>query len=747
MALLSAGLKGLGLACLIVAGVAFVAASASDSRIEAGQLAASAPGSGNNADSLDGIPLANAHAAFVTEPSSASAWGGARTGREQTLSDRVVNYAIQATLDPVKHVVDGQEKLTWRNRSNREVRSIYLHMYLNAFEGDNSTFYTEKRSRGFEFRSDVAAVDGDWGHIELGKVVQGRSDVSWKYVHPDDGPQTDHTVVRLDLPVPVPAGGSTTLDISFHDQLPRVAARTGYFGTFHLIGQWFPKIAVLELPGERGATEPRWNAHEFHLHSEFYADYGSFDVTLTVPKDYIVGSTGEEQGAAVEAAGSLTYHFVQGDVHDFAWTADNRSARPLEGVYRGAGSPEVHVKVIFPPEYAATAAPALQATLDALDYFSKTLGPYPYKTVTVVIPPYNATEACGMEYPTFFTAEGYEEIKPQTITQFLLDFVTIHEFGHGYFYGILGSNEFEEPMLDEGLNDYWDYRMLRERGQLIHLATPLMKKFGLDQLVRPFEAERTGAMNHDPVDPLGANSWDRYSSSSYDSVYARTATAMHDLEEQLGKEVMERAFRQYYATWKYRHPGIADLQATISAVSGRPDVVARAFAQQVYSTQTMDDRVDKLTSEEILPAQGTSLVNGKWVEVTAEQVDRLTDEKRRDWETKNPKAKEGTGPFSYLTTVSLRRKGVSVPQTVVVRFVDGTSETAIWNDNQRWARLSWVKPVQALSAQIDPDEIHYLDANKLNDSRTLKPDGTAARRWTSELASLIQFIISSIATV
>ncbi len=749
MSFVSAGLKGVGVLSLLAVAVSLQATTSVDPQATASPAPSvnPKPNDNKNTGSLDGIPMAGAHAAFVTQPSAANAWGGARTGKEATLSDRVVNYDIAATLDPVKHTVDGDEKLTWRNRSDREVRSVYLHLYLNGFEGNNSTFYSEKKTKGFEFRSDVPTKDGDWGHIELQKVVQGGANVPWAFVHPDDGPQTDHTVVRFDLPTPVPAGGSTTLDINFHDQLPRVVARTGYFGTFHLVGQWFPKIAVLELPGERGATEPRWNAHEFHLHSEFYADYGNFDVKLTVPKDYTVGATGEEQGAPVEASGKVTHRFVQGDVHDFAWMADNRTAKPLDGVYTGPGSPEVKVRVLYPPEYVASAEPALKATIDSLGYFSKTLGAYPYKTVTVIIPPYNAGEAGGMEYPTFFTAEGYSEVKPETLTQFALDFVTIHEFGHGYFYGILGSNEFEEPMLDEGLNDYWDYRMIRERGQLIHLTTPLLKTLGIDQTVHAFEAERLGASNHEPADPTGANSWDRFSSGSYASVYARTATTMHDLEEELGKDVTERAFKQYYETWKYRHPGIGDLQATLAAVSGKPDVVARAFGQQVYSTGTMDDRINEFTSEEILPEQGTSNVNGKWVEVTEEQAQKQIEEARKDWEKKNPNAKEGYGPFPFRTTLTLRRKGVSVPQTIVVKFADGSAETVVWNDNQRWARFSWEKPVKAVSAELDPTQIHYLDANKLDDSRTMKSDGVAARRWTSELESLIQFILSSIATI
>lgn len=741
MSLVSASLKGLGITALVVAGLSIRATPS----VEQKTVPISIP-TGNSA-SPDGIPLANAHAAATMQPSAPDAWGGARSGQELTLSDRVVNYDIQATLDPVKHIVDGQEKLTWRNRSAREVRAVYLHLYLNAFEGSYSTFYSEKRNKGFEFREDISAEDGEWGHIQLGKVAQSGAPVPWLYVHPDGGPDTDHTVVRFDLPTAVPPGGSTTLDIDFQDQLPRVVARTGYFGTFHLVGQWFPKIGVLELPGERGMTEPTWNVHEFHLLSEFYADYGNFDVKLTVPKDYTVGATGEEQGAASESGNNVTHHFVQGDVHDFAWTADNRTAPPLEGTYTGAGSPTVKIRVLYPPEYEASAKPVLQATIDSLAYFSKTLGPYPYKTVTAVVPPYNATEAGGMEYPTFFTTDGYGTVKPDTLTSFVLDFVTIHEFGHGYFYGILGSNEFEEPMLDEGLNDYWDFRMVRERGQVIHLTTSFAKHLGIDPIMLPFEAERAVAMNADPKDPTGANSWDRLSSSSYVTVYSRSATTLHDLEEQLGKPVMEKAFKQYYETWKYRHPGIADLQATIAEVSGKPQLVAAAFTQQVYNTQKMDDRVDKLISEEEVPEQGTTLVNGKWVEVTKDQAEKLQDDQREAWEKKHPDAKEGTGPFPYRTTVTLRRYGVSVPQTLVVKFADGSSETAVWDDNQRWARFSWVKPVKAVSAEIDPQHLHYLDANKLDDSRTVKADGSASRRWTSEIAALIELLLSTVATI
>ena len=692
-----------------------------------------------------GVTLAAPDAAAVRTPSAPDAWGGPRTGAEPTLSDRVVDYRIEATLDPVRHTVTGKQKLTWRNRSRTDVRSVYLHLYMNAFESANSTFFTEQRRSNTGFRSGVPLNDGEWGHIALDKVTQGGARVGWGFVHPDNGPDLDHTVVRLDLPAPVAAGASTTFDIDFTTQLPRVIARTGYFGSFHLVAQWFPKIGVLELPGERGATAPRWNVHEFHQDSEFYADFGHFDVKLTAPKGYTVGATGELQGAPVEKDGMLTHHYVQGDVHDFAWTADKRSARPLTDTWTGPGSPTVALSVIFPPDRAASAAPALKAAKESLSYFSRTLGPYPYKTLTIVIPPFNADEAGGMEYPTFFTATGHENVEPKTLAAFDLDFVTIHEFGHGYFYGILASNEFEEPMLDEGLNEYWDYRMLREQDRDIHPATPLMKALGFAPAFKPFDAVRLGTPREDPADALGQNAYRRL--QGVGPVYSRTATALRDLEERVGKEAMERAFKEYYRRWKFRHPSIADLRETLAQATGQRALVESVFAQQVYATAKIDDRVARFSSKEETPQPGTANVNGKWVEETGAALDKRIDKLRAAWKKSHPDAKKGTGPFPYLTTVTVRRRGAPVPQTVLVKFADGSSEALAWNADEKWRTFTMLKAAKAVSVELDPQRSHYLDVNKLDDSRTLEKDGSATRRWTGDLGAIVNLFLSLIATL
>lgn len=697
-----------------------------------------AAGEPEAATSVAEIPFARADAGAVRVPSAPEAWGGPRQDDEATLSNQVVSYTIEARLDPDKHTIVGKQHLTWRNRSSQPVGSVYLHLYLNAFSGTGSTFFTEAREFGFGFRSEVSTDEGEWGFIRLDRVQQSGMDVPWRFVQPDGGPETDRTVVRLDLPAPVAPGAELALDIDFFDQLPRVVARTGWFGSFHLVGQWYPKIGVLELPGERGAEEVRWNVHEFHLHSEFYADFGRFDVTLDVPSEVRVGATGVLTGEPEITDGRTRYRYVQADVHDFAWMADAQFAEPLTATWRFPGSPEVEVKVLYPPEYEKSAQPALQATLDSLEYFSRTLGPYPYRSVTAVIPPYNANEAGGMEYPTFFTASGFLDPAPGTIARVGLDFVTIHEFGHGYFYGIVASNEFEEPWMDEGLNEFWDQRMLTERFPDGVGVTPgWLKRLGVDPKLNPFDIERLGAGLKDPVDALGRSSWDRYSSGSFGTVYSRSATMLRELEARVGTEALERAFKLYYERWKFRHPSSADLREALAEGTGQRAVVEDLFDRHVYSSGKTGARIVSFDSKADKPALGyVASADGELVETTEETRKKAMKEAREAWKEAHPDADADTsGPYPFVTTIMLRREDTT-PEQIRVDFADGSQQKFEWNDERLWHRLVLRTPVRATQVMLDPEGVRYLDTNQLDNARVIEPDSTASRRWSEDVRAL-----------
>jgi hypothetical protein len=233
---------------------------------------------------------------------------------------------------------------------------------------------------------------------------------------------------------------------------------------------------------------------------------------------------------------------------------------------------------------------------------------------------------------------------------------------------------------------------------------------------------------------------------SIGTVYTRTATVMRDLEARVGTPAMERAFKEYYRRWKFRHPSTADLRETLAEVTGQREAVEQAFALQVYGANKVDDRLTALTSEEQVPQPGSAEVAGKWVETTSKEADTKADEAREAWKKSHPDAKSG-GPYPWRTTVTVRRYGAVVPQTILVKFDDGSSETVRWDANERWHKFSWVKPARAVSAELDPDGLYYIDASRLDNSRTIKSDNRAAHRWAFDFAALTQFILSLIATV
>lgn len=692
--------------------------------------------------SPDGITLAGWGNGAVHTPSDPSAWGGERPpfGLDgQPLSQRVASYELQATLDPDKHTVEGKEHLRWLNRSDRPISSLYFHLYLNGFEGPGSTWMTEKARYG-AFRSNVETKKGEWGYIDVESISQSGKPAPFVFVHPDAGPETDRSVIRVDLPEAIAPGTTGEVDLAFHDQLPRVVARTGYFQQYHLVAQWFPKVGVLELPGERGATTPRWNCHEFHLNSEFYADFGNYKGELTAPKDYLVRATGVEQGTPKEVPGGLTHTFVQDDVHDFVWTAWNGYAEPLRGAYDGPGSPHVDVEVLYSPEYADGARDALKGTVDALKFFSETLGPYPYPHLTVVVPPYNAGESGGMEYETFFTTDA-----SLGMLRNLTRYVTVHEFGHGYFMGLLATNEFEEPFLDEGMNEFWDNRMLD--GETLTLPSP--PSLAAEGIQVPpiayYDFERTRGTERFQADPIAGPSWDRYSEGSYGLIYARTVLVFHDLDKLLGGDALARSMKLYYKRWHHRHPSTADLRQAFMDGSGQPALVEDWFERQVYRLQPIDDRVVSVEAQEMLPEPGTSLVDGKRLEKDADDVSREIEAARKAWKASHPDAKYG-GAYPFRNEVEVRRYGAHVPQKVLVTFEDGSTETVTFPVEERWHLYVFERPVRVKSAQLDPEREFLLDLNKLDDGRTREAHGGASTRWALEESNALDLVLSLLVT-
>jgi len=217
------------------------------------------------------------------------------------------DYEIEVSLDPDTHRLQASERVRWTNSTATPTDEIYLHLYLNAFASSETTFMRELR--GSSLRSRVALSD-DWGWVRIERMVlDGSVDLmpEMEFVRPDDDNADDFSVARVALGRVVEPGDVVELEIEFSAQLPRVIARTGFMDDFHLVGQWFPKLGVFE--GEEG-----WNCHQFHASSEFFADFGTYRVSITLPENWVLGATGVESGSAPADGGrrTVTYRTLRG---------------------------------------------------------------------------------------------------------------------------------------------------------------------------------------------------------------------------------------------------------------------------------------------------------------------------------------------------------------------------------------------------------------------------------------------------
>lgn len=496
------------------------------------------------------VPAAIQGATPVAPPASA----------EATAGKPVVEYTIEVSLDPSTHQLDGRERLVWRNPSSDPVRELRFHMYLNAFKNNRSTFLRESGGR---LRGDRAGTKGgDWGWIDVVsmKTADGRDlKPGASYVRPDDNDLSDETVLAVALPAPVPPHGEIVLDIAFKAKLPKVFARTGYVRDYHLVGQWFPKIGVYEPAGMRQRQEGGWNCHAFHANSEFYADFGKFDVTFTVPSRWVVGATGKRVSEA-KHGNTTDYRYVQDNVHDFAWTADPsylvhefrfdppsdipagwsaQAARELHMTEPEIALKPVSVLLLLQPNHLRAKSRYVLSARQALSFYGLWYGAYPYETLTIVDPPDDGQGSGGMEYPTFITGGEFSVPLGWPFDRVrLIEDVTIHEFGHQYWYGMVGSNEFEESWLDEGLNTDSEYRVMSLAYGPREAQLPGGIGFDLLSLAH---ASYPALAN---LDPIRRFAWAFATGSHYGTnSYPKVGLFLAQLKRDLGAETFARAER------------------------------------------------------------------------------------------------------------------------------------------------------------------------------------------------------------
>lgn len=673
-------------------------------------------------------------------------------GRAATpLSDRVVDYTIEAKLVPALHKVEAHEQVTWRNRSAVPQRTLWLHAYWNAFKNERSTFFrdvvTENGSRDLKPGApDYPGLKKDeWGYLDL-KSFKVRKETgepedlltTLRYMHPDDANEDDRTVFTVTLADPVPPGGKITLDIAWEAQVPKTVERAGRWHDYYLVGQWFPKLGVLEIPGERGVKTPAWNCHQYHANTEFYSDFGTFDVKLTVPSAYKVGAVGVRTDSHDNGDGTRTDHFHQDDVHDFAWTAWPKFVE-LEDTFREPGLPEVKLTALVPPGNEAAGEQMFAALKASLHFDGTAWYPYPYPHITVVGPPIGAIASGGMEYPTFITSVSRRDPKPGK--DYTIWETTIHEIGHNYWYGMLASNEFEEAWLDEGINSYGTAKVMMAEDVRMDLSQmppgPLRPLLGnlLKSNLSEADLRKPDLRRHSS--PIVREGWNYRTQEDYSTnSYLRPELALYALEDLLGPETMGRVMRTYAQRFKFKHPGTHDFFAVAHEVSGRD--LSGFEAKYFHSTDDLDYGVAELECSDSDPGALKGVFeNAQGVRVVGEG--------------KSGKGAEVEARTLHTCEVTLERLGNSVePVTIIVTFDDGTREVEHWDGVEKWHRLTYERKgkLGEVAAVVTHTELgRWLDIDTLNDSYARKARVAAPLSLTAWMTYSMQLVTSSLSSL
>ncbi len=621
------------------------------------------------------------------------------------MSQRIVHYEIDAKYDAAKHTIDATEVLTYHNVTGQALDHFPFHLYQNAFQ-PKATFVRDSKLEGSRDTSYEKWDPKEYGSEDIKSIeVVGQGDVTkdLQYIAPDDGNKDDKTVADIHVPKPIPNNGYVQFKIAFHDQMPETQARSGWKRDFLLGGQWFPKVGVWW----HGA----WNCHQYHATTEFFADFGVYDVKLTVPQNEVIGASGVEVSNFNNPDGTKTVTYHGDDIHDFAWTVSPRF-KVREATYNAQMGP-VKLRFLMQPAHWDQAARHEQITRETLERFEKFYGPYPYKTLTVVDPE-PGSAAGGMEYPTFITGDS-SWFEPNGVH--LIEVVVEHEFGHQYWYGMVATNEFEDAWMDEGINSYSEVKVL---DSIFSEKTSIFDIDGITMGERELQRQSyIGVANRDPI---AQNAYDYYNFNSYGGItYGKTASVLLTLEGIIGKDTMAKAMSTYFMKYRFTHPTKDDFLHTIEEVSGKD--LKWYFQQAVYGSQVLDYGVDNIDSFPV-----------NWYE----------DEKKGDHKKKN--ANKGKDDTVYQNYVTVRRKEDFVmPVEIEIKFDNGEKIREHWDGQSRWKRFSYVKQAKAVSAEIDPDHTVQLERNNFDNSFVVQADPRPGHKLANYWLFVTQLISQAFA--
>ncbi len=513
-----------------------------------------------------------------------------------------VNYKINVSLNDSTHSLNGDIKITYTNNSPDDLEFIYFHLWPNAYKNETTALCEQLILQGNTDLYNANSIDR--GYISKINFKINNKKIRWEY----DSKHID--IAKLYLNEPLKSGNKIEISTPFYVKIPSSDfSRLGHSEQSYQITQWYPKPAVYDKKG--------WHQIPYLNQGEFYSEYGSFDVAITLPKNYILGATGDlvngkKEEAWLDSISDITKKitkfdtnlsfppsskktktlvFHQDKVHDFAWFADKRYHVLRDNIVLKNGK-KVLIQAMFTNEEAPLWKNSLEYIGRSTKFYSNFVGNYPYNHVTAVQSALSA--GAGMEYPNI-TVIGVSGSK------YTLEETIMHEVGHNWFYGLLGFNEREYPWMDEGLNSFVQNQYMEKyHPDLTASSLYFGANLGIfrfneigEKYISYISNRFMSSYNLDQASGIPATDFTSYNYGT--SVYQKTSLSMDYLQQYLGKDKFLAIFKGFYQEWKYKHPQPEDLKAYFENESG--ENLDWLFNDLINSTKLVDYKISSLKED------------------------------------------------------------------------------------------------------------------------------------------------------
>tara|TARA_R110002012_G_scaffold66614_2_gene174169 strand:- start:60226 stop:62079 length:1854 start_codon:yes stop_codon:yes gene_type:complete len=459
-----------------------------------------------------------------------------------------VDYTMDVKMDVKTFQYTGTQKLVYTNNSPDELSRVFYHLYYNAFQPGSEMDIRLQNIKDPDKRmmedgkSRIASLsDDEMGYLHAKSLTQDGQPVTFT----EEG-----TILVVDLAKPIPSGGKTTLEMSFEGQVPlqiRRSGRNSREGVALSMSQWYPKLSEYDFEG--------WHPNPY-IAREFHGVWGDFDVKITLDKDYTVGGSGylqnpqeighgyETPGTKVKTKGkTLTWHFKAPQVHDFMWAADPEY---IHDTYEMEDGPTLHFLYKDNPEFNENWKKLQPKTAEAMTFFSKNVGKYPYEQYSVI-----QGGDGGMEYAMSTLITGEREFGS-------LVGVMVHEMAHSWFQHVLANNESKHEWMDEGFTSF--------------ISSLCMNQIMEQNKQNPFEGSYRGyyALVNSGLEMPQSTHADRYTTNFAYGVaaYSKGSIFLSQLGYVIGQDKLMETIQKYFEDFKFKHPVPNDIKRTAEKVSG-----------------------------------------------------------------------------------------------------------------------------------------------------------------------------------